>query len=31
MGMVYFIPVRPFHQLIVPVMLKKMIAKLEGR
>ncbi|MGN7757188.1 DUF2867 domain-containing protein [Chryseobacterium sp. 22532] len=31
MGMLYFIPVRPFHQLIVPVMLKKMIAKLEGR
>lgn len=31
MGMLYFIPVRPFHQLIVPVMLKKMIKKLEGR
>ncbi|MGK6340778.1 DUF2867 domain-containing protein [Chryseobacterium sp. DT-3] len=31
LGMLYFISVRPFHQLIVPVMLKKMIAKLEGR
>lgn len=29
MGMLYFLPVRPFHQLIVPVMLKKMIKKLE--
>ncbi|KFF21698.1 hypothetical protein IW22_07100 [Chryseobacterium sp. JM1] len=31
MGKLYFLPVRPFHQLIVPVMLKKMIAKLEYR
>lgn len=30
MGKLYFLPVRPFHQLIVPVMLKKMIAKLES-
>ncbi|MDP9959998.1 DUF2867 domain-containing protein [Chryseobacterium lathyri] len=31
MGMLYFIPVRPFHQLIVPVMLKKMIEKITKR
>lgn len=31
MGILYFLPVRPFHQLIVPVMLKKMIGKLEGK
>lgn len=31
MGILYFLPVRPFHQLIVPVMLKKMIGKLESR
>ena len=29
LGMLYFLPVRPFHRLIVPVMLKKMITKLE--
>ncbi|MCT2564099.1 DUF2867 domain-containing protein [Chryseobacterium herbae] len=29
LGILYFLPVRPFHQLIVPVMLKKMITKLE--
>lgn len=31
MGILYFLPVRPFHQLLVPVMLKKMIGKLEGK
>ncbi|HBV15214.1 DUF2867 domain-containing protein [Chryseobacterium carnipullorum] len=31
MGILYFLPVRPFHQLIVPVMLKKMIIKLEEK
>lgn len=30
LGIFYFLPVRPFHQLIVPVMLKKIIRKLEG-
>ncbi len=29
LGVLYFLPVRPFHRLIVPVMLKKMIKKLE--
>ncbi|WP_223609228.1 DUF2867 domain-containing protein [Chryseobacterium sp. OSA05B] len=29
LGILYFLPVRPFHRLIVPVMLKKMITKLE--
>ncbi|MGG5207918.1 DUF2867 domain-containing protein [Chryseobacterium sp. MIQD13] len=29
LGILYFMPVRPFHQLIVPVMLKRVIAKLE--
>lgn len=29
LGVLYFLPVRPFHQLIVPVMLKKMLRKLE--
>ncbi|PIF46212.1 uncharacterized protein DUF2867 [Chryseobacterium sp. 52] len=31
LGILYFLPVRPFHQLIVPVMLRKMIQKLENR
>ncbi|MCT2406475.1 DUF2867 domain-containing protein [Chryseobacterium antibioticum] len=31
LGILYFLPVRPFHQLIVQVMLKKMIGKLEGK
>lgn len=30
LGVLYFLPVRPFHQLIVPVMLKNMIGKLES-
>ncbi|KMQ64841.1 hypothetical protein ACM46_11510 [Chryseobacterium angstadtii] len=30
MGKLYFLPVRPFHQLIVPAMMKKMIEKLES-
>jgi hypothetical protein len=29
-GQLYFLPVRPFHSLIVPVMLKGMIRKLEA-
>ncbi|PQA94076.1 hypothetical protein B0A69_10725 [Chryseobacterium shigense] len=31
MGILYFLPVRPFHQLIVQVMLKKMIVQLEQK
>ena len=31
LGVLYFLPVRPFHRLIVPVMLKKMIRKLETK
>ncbi|WP_288447217.1 DUF2867 domain-containing protein [uncultured Chryseobacterium sp.] len=29
LGVLYFLPVRPFHKLIVPAMLKNMIHKLE--
>ena len=31
LGKLYFLPVRPFHKLIVPAMLKKMITNLEMR
>ncbi|MDW9378853.1 DUF2867 domain-containing protein [Chryseobacterium sp. JV558] len=31
LGVLYFLPVRPFHKLIVPAMLKNMIGKLEKR
>ncbi|UTX49816.1 DUF2867 domain-containing protein [Chryseobacterium sp. MA9] len=31
LGVLYFLPVRPFHKLIVPVMLKNMIGQLEKR
>lgn len=31
LGVLYFLPVRPFHSLIVPVMLKNVIGKLETR
>ncbi|MFP3834024.1 DUF2867 domain-containing protein [Chryseobacterium sp. SIMBA_028] len=31
LGMLYFLPVRPFHKLIVPAMLKNMIGQLESR
>ncbi|WP_284463678.1 DUF2867 domain-containing protein [Chryseobacterium sp.] len=30
LGILYFLPVRPFHQLIVPAMLKNMIDQLEN-
>ncbi|RXM50469.1 MULTISPECIES: DUF2867 domain-containing protein [unclassified Chryseobacterium] len=30
LGVLYFLPVRPFHQLIVPAMLKNIIGKLEN-
>lgn len=30
LGILYFLPVRPFHKLIVPSMLKRMISQLEG-
>ncbi len=29
-GVLYFLPVRPFHKLIVPAMLKNIIGQLEG-
>jgi hypothetical protein len=31
LGVLYFLPVRPFHKLIVPAMLQNMIGKLEKR
>lgn len=31
LGILYFLPVRPFHKLIVPAMLKNIIAKLESK
>lgn len=31
LGVLYFLPVRPFHKLIVPVMLKNMIGQLEKK
>lgn len=31
LGLLYFIPVRPFHKLIVPAMLKNMISNLESK
>ncbi|MCJ7932237.1 MAG: DUF2867 domain-containing protein [Chryseobacterium sp.] len=31
LGILYFLPVRPFHQLIVPAMLKNIIGQLEKR
>lgn len=31
LGVVYFLPVRPFHKLIVPSMLKRMINQLESK
>ena len=31
LGVLYFLPVRPFHKLIVPAMLKNMIGQLEKR
>ena len=31
LGILYFLPVRPFHRLIVPAMLKNVIGKLEAR
>lgn len=31
MGILYFLPVRPFHKLIVPAMLKNMIGQLESK
>ncbi|WP_431609981.1 DUF2867 domain-containing protein [Chryseobacterium sp. 'Rf worker isolate 10'] len=30
LGLLYFLPVRPFHKLIVPAMLKNIIGKLES-
>lgn len=30
LGIIYFLPVRPFHQLIVPAMLKNIIVQLEA-
>jgi len=31
LGVLYFLPVRPFHRLIVPAMLKNMIGQLENK
>ncbi|WP_213279744.1 DUF2867 domain-containing protein [Chryseobacterium indologenes] len=31
LGVLYFLPVRPFHKLIVPAMLKNMIGQLENK
>lgn len=31
LGRLYFLPVRPFHQMIVPTMLKEIIKKLERK
>ncbi|RXM38262.1 DUF2867 domain-containing protein [Chryseobacterium sp. CH21] len=31
LGILYFLPVRPFHKLIVPAMLKNMIGQLENK
>ena len=31
LGVLYFLPVRPFHKMIVPAMLKNMIGQLENK